>query len=239
MRLLRSVGIDERELQRPAGKERAMQGEIKRRLVSLTPRIGLGADEVLDMVGDISFYAAAIGFAGGELRARHPQVLEQLRPLAQAVHRWMALESGDSRELAEQIVDCANWTLREVSPLLIDCQRRLEDVVELVRSWRDDRGDVREHFALPDWLLDGWPEICAIWDNAAGDERSMQRGAVAQIHRLLPLAQTMAENGGVEVVTMDSSVIRSRSVKLHEDWKSGMVMNGMRARTEAIRAGVA
>ena len=56
---------------------------------------------------------------------------------------------------------------------------------------------------------------------------------------LLPLAQTMAENGGVEVVTMDSSVIRSRSVKLHEDWKSGMVMNGMRARTEAIRAGVA
>ena len=66
----------------------------------------------------------------------------------------------------------------------------------------------------------------------------MQRAAVAQIHRLLPLAQMIAENGSVEVLRVESSVMRSRSIKLHEDWKSGIVMSSARARAEALRAGV-
>ncbi len=239
MRLLRNVGIGESELQWRDGESRAVQGELKRRLVSLTPRIGLTADEVLDTVGDIAFYAAGIGFAGSDIRTRHPLILEQLRPFAQAIGRWSALESGENRERAEQIIDCANWTHREVAPLIVDCQTRLEDIPELVRAWRDDRGDVRERFSLPDWLLDGWPEIVNLWATAAGDDRSMQRAAVMQIHRLLPLAQLIAEKGTVEVMRVDSSFIRSRSVKLHEDWRTGVVMSGMRARAEALRAGVA
>lgn len=239
MRLLRKVGIDERTLRQPAGKDQALQAELKRRLVALTPKIGLTADEVLDTVGDIAFYASAIGFAGSDIRTRHPVILEQLRPFAQAIARWSALESGDGKERAEQVIDCATWTLREVGPLIVDCQTRLEDIPELVRDWRDDRDGVRERFALPDWLLDGWPEIVNLWEAAAGEDRSMQRAAVAQIHRLLPLAQMIAEHGTVEVVRVESSMIRSRSVKLHEDWKTGVVMSGMRARAEALRAGVA
>ena len=50
---------------------------------------------------------------------------------------------------------------------------------------------------------------------------------------------TLAEDGKLEVLSLDSSVGRSRSVKLHEDWKSGVMMSGMRARAEALRAGVA
>ena len=239
MRLLRKVGIDEQELQQPVGKDKAVQNEIKRRLVSLTPKIGLTADEVIDTVGDIAFYASAIGFAGGDLGNRHPAVLEQLRPFAQAITRWSALETGDNKERAEQIAECADWTHREVAPLIVDCQSRLESIIELVRAWRDGRDDVRERFSLPDWLLDGWPEIFAIWETAAGEDRSMQRAAVAQIHRLLPLAKALAEDGKVEVMSVDSSVARSRAVKLHEDWKSGAMMAGMRARAEALRAGVA
>lgn len=239
MRLLRRVGIDERELQRPAGRDKSVQAEIKRRLGGLTPKIGLTPDEILDTVADIAFYASAIGFAGGDIRTRHPVVLEQLRPFAQSLTRWSALESGDNKERAEQIIDCAGWTQREVSPLVVDCQARLEDIPALVQGWRDDRDDVRERFALSDWLLDGWPEIFSIWDTAAGEDRSFQRAAVAQIHRLLPLAQMIAETGKVEVMRVESSMIRSRSVKLHEDWKSGVMMSGMRARAEALRAGVA
>ncbi len=239
MRLLRKVGIDEKELHRSAGEDKAVQNEIKRRLVALTPKIGLTADEVIDTVGDIAFYASAIGFAGSELGNRHPVVLEQLRPFAQAITRWSALESGDNKERAQQIADCADWTHREVAPLIVDCQTRLEDITELVRTWRDGRDDVRERFALPDWLLDGWPEILAIWQAAAGEDRPMQRAAIAQIHRLLPLDKALAEEGKVEVLRLDASVQRSRSVKLHEDWKSGSMMAGMRARAEALRAGVA
>lgn len=239
MRLLRTVGIDEQELQQPAGQDKAVQNEIKRRLVALTPKIGLTADEVIDTVGDIAFYASAIGFAGSDLRNRHPLVLEQLRPFAQAITRWSALESGDNKERAEQIADCADWTHREVAPLIVDCQTRLEDIVDLVRAWRDGRDDVRERFSLPDWLLDGWPEIFTIWETATGEDRSMQRAAIAQIHRTLPLDKTLAEGGKVEVLSLDAAVQRSRSVKLHEDWKSGVVMSGLRARAEALRAGAA
>jgi hypothetical protein len=123
--------------------------------------------------------------------------------------------------------------------LIVDCQTRLEDIVELVRAWRDDRDDVRERFSLPDWLLDGWPEIFTIWETAAGEDRSMQRAALEQIYRLLPLDKALAEDGKVEVLSLDSSVLRSRSVKLHEDWRSGVMMSGMRARAEALRAGAA
>jgi hypothetical protein len=238
MRLLRSVGIKEDELHRPLGDNKAVQAEIKRRLALLTPEIGLTADVVLDTVADIAFHASAIGFAGSDIRTRHPTILERLRPFAQAITRWSVLENGDSRERAEQIIGCANWTQGEVSPLIVDCQTRLEDIAGLVRAWRHDDA-VRERFALPDWLLDGWPEIFGIWDTAAGEDRSVQRAAVAQIHRLLPLAQMIAEKGAVEVLRVESSVMRSRSIKLHEDWKSGIVMSSARTRAEALRAGVA
>jgi len=239
MRLLRDVGIDERELQQPSGKDKAVQSEIKRRLSALTPKIGLSADEVLDTVTDIAFYASAIGFAGGDLKTRHQTVMDQLKPFHQTITRWAALENGESKERAEQIVECAIWTYDEVSPLIVDCQTWLDDVTELVRAWRDDRGDIKERFALPDWLLDSWPDIFNIWETAAGEDRAMQRTAVLQIHRLLPLAYSLTEHGGIEIVPMDTSVVRSRAVKLHEDWKTGVMMSGMRARAEAVRVGTA
>ncbi len=239
MRLLRSVGIDERELQRSGGTGRAVQLEIKRRLVSLSPRLGMTADEVIDTVGDIAFYAAAIGFANGDLETRHRRVLERLRPFAVEMQHWLTLESGESRENAGQIADCATWTSNKVAPVIVDCQSRLEDVPELARAWRHDRGMLKGRFALSDWLLDGWPEILALWDSTNGDSRATQRAVVAQIQRLMPLAQTQAEGRAVEVMRVKGTLVHSRSVKLHEDWRTGVVMSGIRARTEALRAGAA
>lgn len=239
MRLLRRVGIDGQELQNPAGGDKAAQSQIKRRLLALMPKIGLTPDQVLDTVGDIALYASSIGFAGEEARARHMTTAERLPRFANAVTSWAILENGEGKELADRIINCATWTHDEVMPIIIDCQSRLEDIPELVRSWRDSANDARECFSLPDWLLDGWPEIFTIWDTAMGEDRVMQRVAINQIHRLLPLSQTLAENGQVEVLKADSSFITSRSVRLHEDWKTGVLLNDIRARTEALRAGVA
>ncbi|MEZ5862825.1 MAG: hypothetical protein R3D25_01620 [Geminicoccaceae bacterium] len=239
MRLLRAVGIDERELQRSGETGRAVQLEIKRRLTSLSPRLGMTADEVIDAVGDIAFYAAAIGFADGDLETRHRRVLERLSPFGADIRQWAALESDDGRECAEQIADCAKWTSDKVAPLIADCQARLEDIPELVRAWRHDGGVLKGRFGLPDWLLDGWPEILALWDSASGEGRAAQRAVAAQIHRLMPLAQTQAEGRSVEVMQVKGTMVHSRQVKLHEDWRTGVVMGGIRARTEALRAGVA
>ena len=218
MRLLRRVGIDERELQRPMGEDKAMQNQIKRRLTALMPKIGLTPDEIIDTVGDIAFYASSIGFVGDEIRARHMATLERLRPFASAVNRWAVLESGESADWAARIASCAIWTYDVVVPLVIDCQARLEDIPELVRTWRSDGNEVRELFSMPDWLLDCWPEIFAIWDTAAGEGREMQRAVISQIQRLLPLAQTLAEEDAIVVIKADASVVMSRSVRLQEDW---------------------
>lgn len=239
IRLLRDLGIEERDLSRPSGGNRAVQREIRRRLSALTPKIGLSADEVLDTVTEIAVYASAIGFAGNDLNSRHQTVVEQLRPFGQTITRWAALESGESKERAAQIVACSVWTHDAVSSLIVDCRARLEDVVELVRAWRDDRGDIKERFSRPDWLLDGWPEIFNIWRTAAGEDRAMQRSAMLQIERLLPLAHSLAEHDAIEIVQMDTSILMNRSVKLHEDWRSGVLMSGLRARAEAVRVGAA
>ncbi len=239
MRLLRSVGIDERELQRSGVSGRAVQLEIRRRLAGLGPRLGMTADEVIDTVGDIAFHAAAIGFADGDLETRHRRVLQRLRPFASEMQQWLALESGESRDSALQIADCAGWTSDRTLPLITDCQMWLQDIPELARSWRHDRGRLKGRFALPDWLLDGWPEILALWDAASGDNRATQRAVVAQIQRLMPLAQSQAEGRAVEVMRVQSVMVHSRSVKLHEDWRTGVIMSGIRARTEALRAGAA
>jgi len=236
--LLKQVGIDVRVLKRPES-EGGFKSEVRKRLTSLSPKLGVGVDEVVVTLDEIAFYAAPIGFRGSDQKARHRRILDSIASLADELATWSAVEAEDTRELTGEVIDCARWTIDHGTPAVESCHDLLEDVFGLIKRWCRGEDNVKGRFAYCDWLLDGWQEIIAVWEAAAGEDRPNQRMSLGQIARLLPLTKQLSEEGRVEMAGDDRSIVQSRWVRLFEDWRTGTVLSDLRARAETARAGAA
>jgi hypothetical protein len=125
-----------------------------------------------------------------------------------------------------------------------DAQGRARDllapVLPLLHGWREPAGDrVRGALTRPEWLLDGWSQICGLWESVARDERSLQRETVQQIRASLPMLDPSDREAAAAPDARDLRFDRWRRVKLHEDWRTGLAVMDDRARAELLRAATA
>ena len=125
---------------------------------------------------------------------------DELERFARETRDWARLEPDDRRPGVELIAACATATLARARACLDRLWTALDAVPQLLRLWSADRAVVVDRLALPDWLLDGWPYICAAWDQATSEDRSAQRAALARIEPLVPVMP------GEQQVTVNASV---------------------------------
>jgi hypothetical protein len=93
---------------------------------------------------------------------------------------------------------------------------------------------VADLVARPDWLLDGWDQICLIWSYARDD--GARRAAMAEIMSIAPVLPREAEawHTGTEIV--NENLRFRRVVPLNEDWRTGAVAFRLIERNELFRA---
>jgi hypothetical protein len=78
---------------------------------------------------------------------------------------------------------------------------------------------VIEMVSRPEWLLDGWEQICLIWQNAHDD--AMRRAALAEIATLIPILPKEVNDWCHTQYETDSLNRFRRLVQLNEDWFHG------------------
>jgi hypothetical protein len=230
-------GIDWRRLTDGDG---AFRGYLRGRLREVAPRVGSDADELLSLFGEVGAAASRVGAPGSDRPSRNERQIAQLAAFAASVRAWAGDDDDDPADdperLARDAVGCAQRTLTEARQSQEAARGLLADVMALVRAWQADAAACRESFARPEWLLDGWQQVCAMWEAAAPEPRATQQAVLAQVRLLIPFLDRTAMQDADRV--REERLDRGRRVRLHEDWRTGLVLGAQTARSEAMRAAV-
>jgi hypothetical protein len=167
-------------------------------------------------------------------------MLARLRTFVRSLRQWSVGETGTVAADAAAVLALSERALGEADAAQREARAVLDDVVLLLRGWRQRAGEtMRSTLTRPEWLLDGWGQICGIWEASVRDERARQREALEQIRAALPMLDPSDREQAVAADPRDVRFDRGRRVRLHEDWRTGLSVMEGRARAELLRAALA
>ncbi len=233
--LLRQAGFAEVDWRRLDLGRRETRATTRRYLTRYESELGMKPDAMLAAVEELCPLIAPIGVAGGAFQAAHDATIERLTQLALSLRAWARGEALDQAKGVELIARCAEFTTERARTALGRCRARTADMVALLRSWRAREKSLLADLARPDWLLDGWAEIAALWEAAAMDEREAQRAVLARIETLVPVLPKEALDGTAAEALPQRQLSQRRWVRLNEDWRSGSLRLDDGARVEQAK----
>jgi hypothetical protein len=116
---------------------------------------------------------------------------------------------------------------------LADAQELPSDIVGLLQRWAADPDGLLRLLARPDWLLDGWDRICALWELGPAAGRT-----IAEMAALVPVVPREAYEWISQSVRIASQLPahRGKIVQQFEDWRTGATVCDLIARNEALLA---
>ncbi|NKC32546.1 hypothetical protein [Falsiroseomonas selenitidurans] len=147
------------------------------------------------MVAVLAQAGVGPGHLGNAAAAALPQALVALEAFAASLVVWAEMASTpQARRAAAVAQGAARMTLPAADAALEALWQEVEDLpARLAREeLRPDHALQRlvELAARPDWLLDGWPTICALWA-AAGP--SGRQAALTEVVAMLPIPPKEAD----------------------------------------------
>ena len=201
----------------------------------ISPRLGRPATwtaTALEALSDV-LTNVGVGPAGGG--GRLPRLLEQLRACRASMSEWSCLQQNeDQAEYVAMTCTVADLTVSLAAATLSAVRALVADMVQLLRSWSADPAAVAQLAIRPEWLLDGWEQICLIWGYAEDD--AARRAALTEIAGLLPVLPKEASEWSDIKADFDASLRFRRVVTLNEDWRTGSRVFDLIARNERFKA---
>ena len=186
----------------------------------------------LEAIGDTM---SCIGVTVGSTTGRIPRLINLLRRCAQEVAAWSSAQrSDDQASYAEMVCTVAEHTLTLAETTLAQARGLTNDVVGLLRSWGADPDPIIRLAGRPEWLLDGWEQICLLWTLAHDD--AARRAALVEMVQLVPVLPKEAKEWADQFVEIDISMRLRRLIPLNEDWRTGVTVFDLVARNEHMRA---
>jgi len=223
---------DEREMQ-PGPVN--MEERARMTTAWIAPRLGRSPSWVAEALESLSDVLGGVGVGKGRTTARIPRLLGLLRDTVRQVTDWSGeIPEDDLVAHARMICMVAKVTLGLAEAVLGRAQGLATDMAGLLRDWAANPDTVAGAASRPDWLLDGWEQICLIWKFAP--DEAARRAAVVEMSPLVPIIPREANDWCEDPRDSDPSLRFRRLVTLNEDWRSGLAVLDLVARNEQIRA---
>jgi hypothetical protein len=212
-----------------------MQRRARLAVNRVAPGLGRSTDWVAAALEAIADVMANIGLTAGSAASRVPRLVNLLQQCSTEVTDWSSAQhSDDQASYAEMIRSVAAFTLALAEVTLTQARALTNDVVGLLRSWSADPGPVVRLVGRPEWLLDGWEQICLLWIFAKDD--AARRAALVEMVQLVPVLPREAREWSDLVLEAETSMRLRRLIPLNEDWRTGATVFDLIARNEHIRA---
>jgi len=237
IRLLESGGMKGVDWRALDPGDRALRAKARALIARLAPQFALSGQALFDVIESLSVVIAAIGFANQGYRSRLPELLASVTRLQTQMSRFTD-DDTDARPAAAMISDVARLTIDIGTKVLDACHAEVDNPVTLVGTWQNERDRLLDQLTRPDWILDGWGLICALWENALSADREIQRSTIIEIQRMVPVMPKEASNwveGGYDEA-LQKDWFQRRWVKLNTDWRTGEFILEMTARNELVKA---
>ena len=201
----------------------------------IAPRLGRSPDWVataLEALGDVM---ATVGVAGQPSPSRVPRLMSILRATCAGLVAWSRVQSdADQAAYVEMACTAADYTLSLAETTLARARAQTQDLVGLLQAWATDPNPIVRLAGRPEWLLDGWEQICEIWRFAEDD--GSRRAALMEIAQLIPILPREAHDWSDIAISVDPLFRLRRTIPLNEDWRTGATVLDLIARNEHIRA---
>jgi hypothetical protein len=163
--------------------------------------------------------------------ARIPRELATLTCTRRDVAKFSETAPDSKASEAQIIASSADLTITLVTATLADARALVDDIRKLMRDWFNSPGPIMQLLARPDWLLDGWNRICALWSSATSAE-----DAIGEMAALVPMVPREAETWSSYRVghMIDVPQYRRTVVRQLEDWRTGVAITDLIARNESL-----
>jgi hypothetical protein len=201
----------------------------------ISPRLGQSSTWTANALEELADVLAHIGVGCSGTIGRIPRLTSLLGAVRAEIADWgSAKREEDQAAYARMICSVVDVTLALARTTVRKAQALPDNMVELLRNWATDPGSVNELVSRPEWLLDGWEQICLIWQNAHDD--ATRRAAMAEIATLIPILPKEVNDWCHAQYEIDSLNRFRRLVQLNEDWFTGSLVFDLIARNEHFRA---
>ena len=218
--------------------ERASPAELelraRRQITRLAPALGCNVEQIAVYLEQLAERYAGIGVGAQTAQARHGRTMSLIARMREEALDWAARQDDTAKAQAALLADTAALTLACGERILADCRGRTADIRQLLRSWHVDPDKLTQTCTRPDWLLDGWDQICLLWTTAADDAE--RRLALADIALMIPVIPREVCGWIDSQIDVDTSYRFRKNILLNHDWRSGMLVLLLTARNEQIRA---
>jgi len=151
-------------------------------LAQMAPRIGHDARAIADDIEKLGALFAPVGIGARHQSARLPALVGRMRALHASILHDAETEAG--RRLAASLAASCGVFIRCADSLILQAHAATNDMVGLLR---DDVAEPRLTDRLtgrPEWVLDGWDQICLLWETASAP--AARRDVLAEMLRRVP-----------------------------------------------------
>jgi hypothetical protein len=204
-------------------------------LAWLGPRIGQSTIWGVKAIEALADVMAAAGVSAGEDIGRLPGLTRRLGAMREQIAEWANTQrDGDRVLFAHSVCSISDFT-RSVAVSMIARTRMLtDDMVDLLQNWAADPQSVIRVAERPEWMLDGWEQICRIWTYA--QDNAARRAALVEIADHIPAIPRELNEWGGGRANMDDVFAGQPHIGLNEDWRTGATVFDLIARNEQLWA---
>ena len=234
--LMANIALLQMLVQQQGGGACSM-AELDRRakaaILRLAPGLGRAPEAVTSDVEALAGLLAPAGLGAAAERVRQVQLMQAIVDLAEDLRGLEGSAVTQAGLGAGLILSAAEATLAVTRRCLDAARSRAGDMAALLAAWAKNPGAVRSELTRPDWLLDGWEQICLVWQLS---NESNRRGCLSEMALMVPMIPREAEEWlGAAVDDGDRQRLR-KLVHGFEDWRTGSLVFDLIARNERVRA---
>src|SRR4051794_3878443 len=132
----------------------------------ISPRLGQTSTWTANALEELADILAHIGLDTTGVIGRFPRLTALLNAVRAGIADWGAAKrEEDQASYARMICSVVDVTVSLAQTTVAKAQALPDNMVDLLRRWGTDPGSVIELASRPEWLLDGWEQICLIWQN--------------------------------------------------------------------------
>ncbi len=210
-----------------------LEMRAKRTVAGIALKLGRPEEAIATGLEELAAVFAGLGVPGQSPPARILRLLEALRRTREDADVWAREHNDDSGGQARMVATVADLTIACADRTLAEAYGLTNDMAGLLREWGANPDRLAQRVARPEWLLDGWEQICLIWHCTDGD--AARRAALAEMALLMPVLPKEASEWVGMKIDGDMVLRFRKTVSLNQDWRTGAHFDRI-ARNETLRA---
>ncbi|HUB10655.1 MAG TPA: hypothetical protein VMB34_01755 [Acetobacteraceae bacterium] len=160
---------------------------------------------------------AQVGPYRSEHRTRILNLLETLTRMHEELTAWSKGQPAGSGELGSMVAEVAGATLTCALTATREARLATRDVAALLQQWPANHAMVAAQAERPEWLLDGWEQICQLWRTAEIDAE--RAAALNEIAALVPVLPKETGEWAHTTIRVQSLFTYRETVLVRQDWR--------------------